>query len=91
MAQPQRAKDQGKHGRAGGGAKVAKLGNRASGKRAVLWRGVQLGDGGKTGALGNAQGGLPFTVVIDAAGRLVHRKMGETSLDEMVAWAAPGG
>ena len=42
-------------------------------------------------ALGNAQGGLPFTVVIDAAGRLVHRKMGETSLDEMVAWAAPGG
>ena len=37
--------------------------------------------------LGNLQGGLPFTVVIDTAGRIAHRKMGETSFDELAAWA----
>jgi thiol-disulfide isomerase/thioredoxin len=39
-------------------------------------------------ALGNAQGGLPFTVVIDATGRIVHQKLGETSFDELAGWAA---
>ena len=38
--------------------------------------------------LGNAQGGLPFTVVINAAGQLVQRKMGETSFEELAGWAA---
>ena len=38
--------------------------------------------------LGNAQGGLPFTVVINAAGQLVQRKLGETSFEELVGWAA---
>ena len=38
--------------------------------------------------LGNAQGGLPFTVVINAAGQLVQRKLGETSFDELAGWAA---
>ncbi|MBI5259609.1 MAG: TlpA family protein disulfide reductase [Burkholderiales bacterium] len=37
--------------------------------------------------LGNLQGGLPFTVLIDAQGRLVRRKMGETSFDELTAWS----
>ena len=41
--------------------------------------------------LGNPQGGLPFTVVIDRAGRIVQRKRGETTLDEMVSWARPPG
>ena len=38
--------------------------------------------------LGNAQGGLPFTVVINAAGQLVQRKIGETSFEELAGWAA---
>ena len=38
--------------------------------------------------LGNAQGGLPFTVVINAAGQLVQRKLGETSFEELAGWAA---
>lgn len=38
-------------------------------------------------ALGNAQGGLPFTVAFDSKGRLTHRKIGETSFDELAGWA----
>ena len=38
-------------------------------------------------ALGNASGGLPFTVVIDAGGRVRQRKLGETSFDELSGWA----
>ena len=37
-------------------------------------------------ALGNAQGGLPFTVALDAAGAIVRRKLGETSYDELAGW-----
>ena len=37
--------------------------------------------------LGNLQGGLPFSVLIDSRGRLAERKMGETRLDELVGWA----
>ena len=37
--------------------------------------------------LGNAQGGLPFTVLIGADGRVLQRKLGETSFDELAAWA----
>ena len=38
--------------------------------------------------LGNPQGGLPFSVMIDAAGRVMQRKMGETHFDELASWAA---
>ncbi|MDB5819872.1 MAG: redoxin [Rhizobacter sp.] len=38
-------------------------------------------------SMGNASGSLPFTVVIDATGRIVDRKLGETSFDELTAWA----
>lgn len=38
--------------------------------------------------LGNPQGGLPFSVMIDGAGRVVQRKLGETHFDELAAWAA---
>lgn len=37
--------------------------------------------------LGNEQGGLPFTVAFDAAGRLVQRKLGETHYEELAGWA----
>lgn len=37
--------------------------------------------------LGNEKGGLPFTVAFDAAGRLVQRKLGETSYEELAGWA----
>ncbi len=38
--------------------------------------------------LGNPQGGLPFSVMINAQGGLLKRKMGETRFDELAAWAA---
>lgn len=39
-------------------------------------------------ALGNVAGGLPFTVVFNADGRVIHRKLGPTSHDELSGWAA---
>jgi thiol-disulfide isomerase/thioredoxin len=36
--------------------------------------------------LGNAQGALPFTAVFGADGRLRHRKLGETSVEELQRW-----
>lgn len=38
-------------------------------------------------ALGNTAGGLPFTVIIDADGRIVHRKVGGTTYAELKAVA----
>jgi thiol-disulfide isomerase/thioredoxin len=38
--------------------------------------------------LGNTQGGLPFTVALDVEGKLIHRKLGETRLQELRDWAA---
>lgn len=38
-------------------------------------------------ALGNTQGGLPFSVMVNAAGRVVQRKLGETHFDELRTWA----
>jgi thiol-disulfide isomerase/thioredoxin len=38
--------------------------------------------------LGNPQGGLPFSVMIDAAGRVQQRKLGETHFDELAGWAS---
>lgn len=40
--------------------------------------------------LGNTQGGLPFSVMVGADGRIVHRKLGETGFDELSRWAARG-
>jgi thiol-disulfide isomerase/thioredoxin len=40
-----------------------------------------------THELGNGQGVLPFTVVFDRRGQPVHRKVGETSFDELAGWA----
>ena len=37
--------------------------------------------------LGNAQGGLPFTVVFDAAGNVKVQKLGKLSADEIKSWA----
>jgi len=37
--------------------------------------------------LGNPQGGLPFSVMIDASGQVRQRKMGETHFDELAGWA----
>ena len=38
-------------------------------------------------SLGNPQGGLPFTILVNAAGLVAQRKMGETHFDELVGWA----
>lgn len=37
--------------------------------------------------LGNSQGGLPFSVLIDSQGEIVQRKLGETNLAELTGWA----
>ncbi|WP_144730594.1 TlpA family protein disulfide reductase [Extensimonas perlucida] len=39
-------------------------------------------------ALGNLGGGLPFTVVFDAGGKVRNRKMGQASAAELQQWAA---
>lgn len=36
--------------------------------------------------LGNPNGGLPFTVVLDAQGRLVQRKLGKLSPEDLSEW-----
>ena len=38
-------------------------------------------------SLGNSAGALPFTVLLDARGEVVQRKLGETRLAELEAWA----
>ncbi len=53
--------------------------------------GFLIGLGGLDGTdlvhqLGNLQGSLPFTVLIDADGKIVQRKMGETGFEELVGW-----
>ncbi|WP_088285470.1 TlpA disulfide reductase family protein [Ideonella sp. A 288] len=42
-----------------------------------------------TRQLGNTKGGLPFTVLVSADGRVTHRKVGETSLEELNGWLKP--
>lgn len=42
-------------------------------------------------SLGNNVGGLPFTVVIDADGRVRQRKMGQVTPAELSAWTAALG
>jgi thiol-disulfide isomerase/thioredoxin len=37
--------------------------------------------------LGNDRGGLPFSVAFGADGRVIHRKLGETSYAELAGWA----
>ncbi len=37
--------------------------------------------------LGNLQGSLPFSVLIDAEGRIAQRKMGETTFSELQDWS----
>lgn len=45
--------------------------------------GMQLGE-----ALGNPSGSLPFTVVLAADGRLIMRKLGKLSANEIEKWAS---
>ena len=37
--------------------------------------------------LGNTQGALPFTAVFDRRGQVIHSKLGQTSYEELAAWA----
>jgi thiol-disulfide isomerase/thioredoxin len=63
--------------------------------RAFLSRspvGYEIGIAGFEGTalareLGNAQGGLPFTVVVDRQGEIVQRRLGQTRYDELAHWA----
>jgi hypothetical protein len=38
--------------------------------------------------LGNPQGGLPFSVMIDAKGKVMQRKLGETDFKQLADWAS---
>jgi thiol-disulfide isomerase/thioredoxin len=40
-------------------------------------------------ALGNASGGLPFSLILDRSGRVVHRKLGALSAAELEGILAP--
>jgi thiol-disulfide isomerase/thioredoxin len=39
-------------------------------------------------AMGNDKGGLPFSLALDAGGRVRQRKLGETTSDDLARWAA---
>lgn len=39
-------------------------------------------------SLGNLTGGLPFTVVLGEAGRVLHRKMGQVNPQDLQQWAS---
>lgn len=39
-------------------------------------------------SLGNLTGGLPFTVVLGGAGRVLHRKMGQVTPQDLQLWAS---
>jgi thiol-disulfide isomerase/thioredoxin len=39
-------------------------------------------------AMGNDKGGLPFSLVLDRAGTIRHRKLGESTIDDLTRWAA---
>ncbi len=39
-------------------------------------------------SLGNLTGGLPFTVVFGADGRVLHRKMGQVTPQDLALWSA---
>lgn len=39
-------------------------------------------------SLGNLAGGLPFSVVLGADGRLLHRRMGKVSEADLAQWAS---
>lgn len=41
--------------------------------------------------MGNATGGLPYTVVLGADGTVLHRKLGETNLQELQEWSRSTG
>ncbi|WP_370807436.1 TlpA family protein disulfide reductase [Simplicispira lacusdiani] len=41
-------------------------------------------------ALGNLGGGLPFTVLFDADGRIFHRKIGQITPDDLRQWVSLG-
>jgi thiol-disulfide isomerase/thioredoxin len=49
-----------------------------------------LGGTELTRSLGNLAGGLPFTVLFAADGRILHRKMGQVSPDNLRQWAGLG-
>jgi len=59
-------------------------------KRPVDFPIAMAGAGGTelTRSLGNLAGGLPFTVVFAADGRVLHRKMGQIKPQDLVDWAA---
>jgi thiol-disulfide isomerase/thioredoxin len=42
-------------------------------------------------SLGNLTGGLPFTVVFSADGRVLHRKMGQVTSQDLQTWSALRG
>ena len=46
-----------------------------------------LGGTELTSALGNMSGGLPFTVVVGAAGEILQRKMGRVTAADLAQWS----
>lgn len=44
-----------------------------------------------TRSLGNIDGGLPFTVLVDGTGRLVRRKLGALKQEDLDSWSRAAG
>ena len=54
----------------------------------MAWGGLQGTEWGK--AMGNAQGGLPFTVVLNANGDMIGQYLGKLKEDQIKSWASLG-
>jgi len=54
----------------------------------VLVEAVEYGDSGSSAALGNRVGVLPYSVLLDARGRVVRSKSGPLTAAELAAWQA---
>ncbi|KAF1687058.1 alkyl hydroperoxide reductase [Pseudoxanthomonas broegbernensis] len=52
----------------------------------VLVEAVEYGDSGSSARYGNAHGVLPYSVLLDAQGRVVRSKAGPLTAAELAAW-----
>ena len=61
-------------------------------RQPVLFPVLMASEGGLglTRALGNSQGGLPFSILVDAGGMVRQRKIGELSASDLALWSQKG-
>jgi len=57
----------------------------------VLIEAVPGGESGSSGQFGNTHGVLPYSVLLDAQGRVVRTRLGPLSVEELASWAQASG